>query len=91
MSKYAGKSILMVARVGDPFSDPVGSATTKCRECGADCSIAPASIERLRIEPEIVVLCVECGVAVHKERPFDRVEAVSIVELAEAIMRRAKR
>ena len=80
----------MVGRVGDLHCDPVGSAITKCRECGHDCSISPASIDRLRSEPTILVLCIECAMKRHEAEPFAAFEPVSIEELAEAIIRRSK-
>jgi hypothetical protein len=82
-----GKTVLMVGRVGDLHCDPVGKATTTCRECGHVCSIAPASIERLRVQPAIVVLCIECAMAANEIESFSEMRRVSNEELAEATRR----
>jgi hypothetical protein len=86
-----GKPVLMLGRIDDQHCERVGTASTTCRECGHECSIAPASIERLRIQPEIVVLCIECAMASHAARPFASFAPVSVRELIEAIRERAKR
>lgn len=85
-----GKTVLLVPRLGDMHADPVGPATTFCRECGATCTIAPASIDRLRAEPTIVVLCIECGMKAHEIEPFESFAPVSIEELREATKRRKR-
>lgn len=86
-----GKTVLMVPRREDPYQLALSSATTTCRECKATCSIAPASIERIRAEPEIVVLCVECSMEAHAIEPFASFAPVSMEELAEAMRKHGKR
>jgi hypothetical protein len=87
-----GKTVLVVMRRAAP-SRSLFSATTQCRECRAECTIAPASVDRLRAEPLIVVLCLECADKVNAFKA-GIVEPVSIRELAEtyrAICRRCGR
>jgi hypothetical protein len=88
----AGKTVMVVMRREAP-ARTLFHATTQCRECNAECTIAPASVDRLRAEPLIVVLCLECA---HKANVFkaEIVEPVSAREVAEtyrAICRRCGR
>jgi hypothetical protein len=88
MIDVAGKTVLVVMRSEDPHRSLTARvlfrATTLCRECKAECAIAPASIERLRVEPTIVVLCLECAAKVNfLDAPT--VEPVSVPELRATI------